>query len=381
MESRYSIINLNALEYNFSVIKKLIGLRLVMPIIKANAYGHGLGMTAQFFQHCKADFLGVALIEEAVQLRNQGITLPILVLGSIIPEHIPLFLLHDIDIMASSVEKLTLINTCAQTYQKKARVHLKIDTGLGRVGVRSANAETFFMAAVRLPYLSIIGVASHFATADQEDQTYMQEQYEKFCQALSFFERYSLPMPIRHIANSGAILQYPQSHLDMVRPGIMLYGVYPHTWMQSLYHLKPVLSLHARIVYFKVLLAGTGISYGLTWNTEKNTRIITVPLGYGDGYPRALSNKGEVLLNGNRYPIVGNICMDQLMVHVGDSSAYNGQEVTFIGTSEKETITINDIVDHYGGSPYEFLVTMNNRIQRRYVYNESEVTYVDVVHT
>lgn len=374
MESRYSIIDFDALAYNFEAVKKQVGSSLVMPIVKANAYGHGLIPCAQFLERCGAQYLGIAFIEEALQLRKAGITVPVLALGSIVSDQIPLFLEYTIDIMASSIEKLMLIDECAQRYGKKARVHLKIDTGLGRIGMRYTNAEKFFLEAIRLKHIEIVGITSHFATADNPDTTYMREQAARFYEASLFFEKHSLPTPLRHIANSGAIMQFKESYFDMVRPGIMLYGVYPQSWMKSLFYVKPVMSLYARIVYFKVLLQNTGISYGLTWKTEHNTRIITVPLGYGDGYPQALSNKGHVLVHGCKYPIVGNICMDQMMVNIGSGQAYNGDEVVLIGRSGDQEITINELVDCYGGSPYEMLVLLNSRISRHYNYVGTSIT-------
>ncbi len=368
MESRYIHIHFDALAHNFNAVKQRVNSSLVMPIVKANAYGHGLVESALFLQSRGADYLGVALIEEALQLRRAGITIPILALGSMTVEQIPIFLKYNIDIMAASIDKLRLINECAQVYKTIARVHLKIDTGLGRIGMRSSSAEQLFKAALSYKNIAIIGVASHFATADEQDTQFMQEQCERFYQATLFFEKHHLPMPIRHIANSGAILQYPESHFDMVRPGIMLYGVYPQSWMKSLCALQPVMSLYARVVYFKVLLEGSGISYGLNWKTKQNTRIITLPIGYGDGYPRALSNKGQVLVNGIKYPIVGNICMDQMMVDIGKGQAFNGDEVVLIGKSGDQEITINDLVDSYNASPYEILVLLNSRITRHYLY-------------
>ena len=366
MESRYSVIDLHALAHNFGIVKAKVGSSFVMPIVKANAYGHGLVECAQFFEKLGADYLGVALIEEAVTLRMAGVTKPILVLGSLVNDQLPLLLEHAIDIMASSIEKLKIIDHVAGQRGVKARVHLKIDTGLGRIGVRATHAEPFFLQALHSKNIEIIGVASHFATADAQETSFMHEQYEKFCQAVYFFEKHALSMPLRHIANSGAIMQFPQAHGDMVRPGIMLYGVYPQSWMRSLCILKPALSLYARVVYFKVLLEQARISYGLTWKASKDTRVITLPIGYGDGYPRTLSNKGLVLLQGERYPIVGNICMDQMMVDIGSGQAYHGDHVVLIGKSGDQEITVNDLVDTFQGSPYELLVQLNTRIPRHY---------------
>jgi alanine racemase len=366
VQSRYAIIDTPALAHNFTVVQNRVGSAKIMAIVKANAYGHGLVACALFLQTLGTDYFGVAFIEEAITLRNAGITLPILVLGGVIAEQIPLFLEHDIEIMASSIEKLQAISLCAAEHGIPAKVHLKIDTGLGRIGVRHTNSYDFFKQAVSLSWIKIVGVASHFATADDQNIAYMREQCQKFNQAIQFFPEHGLPMPLRHIANSGAIMQLPESYFDMVRPGIMLYGVYPQSWMKKLCNLQQVLSLHARVVYFKVVQQGSAVSYGLTWQAQRDTRVITLPIGYGDGYPRALSNKGCVLVKGKRYPIVGNICMDQMMADIGSDTAYCGDEIILVGKSGDLQITINDLVDCYGGSAYEFMVLLNSRIARIY---------------
>ena len=366
MQSRYSIIDLSSLAHNFSVVKNKVGSARVMAIVKANAYGHGLVPCSLFLQSIGADYFGVAFIEEAIALRDAGITLPILVLGGVMIEQIPLFFDYNIEVMASSIEKLRAIDAYAQRSGIKAKVHLKIDTGLGRIGVRSVNARHFFEQAIRLSSIEIVGVASHFATSDDQDLSFARAQYAQFDRVTQFFPEHGLPMPLRHMANSGAIMQLPESYFDMVRPGIMLYGVYPQFWMQKLCLIKPVLSLYARVVYFKVVTQGSGVSYGLTWQAQSDTRVITLPVGYGDGYPRSLSNKGYVVMRGKKYPLIGNICMDQMMVDIGGDEAYCGDEVVLIGKSGDLQITINDLVNCYGGSTYEFIVLLNSRIARRY---------------
>lgn len=366
MESRLSIIDLDALYYNLSVVRQKVGSTKIMPIIKANAYGHGLVPIAQALERAGVDALGVALIQEAIELRKHGISIPILALGSIVQEQIPLYFNYNIDIMAASEQKVELIESYAERYKTCARIHLKLDTGLGRIGLRAHRAPALFEKIIRSRFIELVGIASHFATADEQDTRYMHDQLSLFLDACSFFERHHIPMPIRHIANSGAILQCPASYLDMVRPGIMLYGVYPASWMKSYAALKQVLTLKAKVVYFKAVSAGQSISYGRTWKASDVTRIVTLPIGYGDGYPRALSNRASVLHNGKRYPVVGTICMDQLMVNIGTDSLFNGEEMTLIGRSGSEEITINELADLYGGSPYELLVSMNNRVLREY---------------
>lgn len=366
MQSRYAVINLQALRKNFIWVRSIVGSIKIMAIVKANGYGHGLLETARIFQEQGADYFGVAFIDEAIKLRQAGIKIPILVLGGIIIEQIPLFFKYNIEIMASSIDKLQAIADCAQACGIRAKVHLKIDTGLGRIGVRWTNAREFFQTAVLLSSVELVGVATHFATADEINQDFMQLQCQRFEQALKFFTDNGLPMPLRHAANSGAILQFPESYFDMVRPGIILYGVYPQSWMSKFVTLIPALSLYAKIVYFKVVEKGSCVSYGLRWTAPIDSRVITLPIGYGDGYPRVLSNKGLVLYDGSYYPIVGTICMDQMMVNIGTASAFCSQEVVFVGKSKRQVITVNQIADWYQGSPYEFLVGLNERIDRLY---------------
>jgi alanine racemase len=366
MESRYAVVDLHALAQNFFTIQKKIGNRMVMAVVKANAYGHGIVECAVYLQTQGVDYFGVAFIQEAITLRKHGITIPILVLGGVDIEQIPLFLEYDIEIVASSIAKLQAIELCSLQHQKKAKVHLKIDTGLGRIGVRYDNAQEFILRAINAQGIVVVGMMSHFATSDDSDLSYARMQCERFLQVCQLFIQYGYPMPIRHMANSGAIMQLPESYFDMVRPGIMLYGVYPQSSMKSLIQLEPVLSLYAKIVYFKVVQKGHGVSYGLTWTALQDTRVITLPIGYGDGYARDLSNQGFVLLHEKLYPIIGKICMDQMMVAVGSDTAFCGEVVTLIGRSGHAEITINQLVDWYQGSPYEFLVLLNSRIKRRY---------------
>ncbi len=375
MESRYAVIDLHALAQNFFTIQQKVGSRMVMAVVKANAYGHGIVECAVFLQSQGVHYFGVALIQEAITLREHGITIPILVLGGIDIQQIPLFLQYDIDIVASSITKLQAIEQCALQNNIKAKVHLKIDTGLGRIGVWYERAQEFIVTAILAQHINIVGVMSHFATSDDQDLSYARMQCERFLHVTQLFVQHGHPMPIRHMANSGAIMQLPESYFDMVRPGIMLYGVYPQSWMRLLVKLQPVLSLYARIVYFKVVQKGHAVSYGLTWTAVHDTRVITLPIGYGDGYSRSLSNIGYVLFQEKQYPIIGKICMDQMMVAIGQDSAFCGQLVTLIGRSGQSEITINQMVDWYQGSPYEFLVLLNSRIKRQ--YHEQEYVFQD----
>jgi len=359
-------VDLNQLAENYAVIKKRVAPAKVMPILKANAYGHGLVRIAQFMQELNVDYLGVAVVEEGILLRKSGITIPILVLGGILGNQIPIFLKHDLTITASSIEKLKQIDEIAGKMKVRAKVHLKIDTGMERIGVHYYNAEKFLEATLQCKHTEIEGIYSHFANADSSDLTHTKLQLERFNEVLNFFEKHSLKTPIRHIANSGAILQLPEANLDMVRPGIMLYGVYPSNEVKKTLIVKPTLTWKSLVVYFKVIKPGHPVSYGSTWQTDKNIRAVTVPVGYGDGYFRSMSRKAEVLINGERFPVIGAISMDQIVVNIDQNSAFNGDEVILIGSDGKNSISCEELANWANTIPYEILTNINTRVPRIY---------------
>ena len=360
-------VNLSRLERNFRAIRSHVGAAKVMPVLKANAYGHGLVEVARLMVEQGADSLGVAFLEEGLLLRQAGITAPVLVLGSPSAEQIPRYLEHGLAITASSVEKLRLIDEAAAAARCKANVHLTIDTGMERVGVHHYNADKFLEASLRCEHVQVDGIYSHFANADAADLSHAQLQLERFLEALTFYERRSLPMPVRHIANSAGVLQLPESHLDLVRPGIMLYGVYPSEECQRTIAVEPALQWQSQVCYFKVVQPGSPVSYGSTWQSDHAVRMVTVPVGYGDGYFRALSNRAQVLIRGHRYPIVGRVCMDQFMVNIEWDTAYNGDTVTLLGHDGTEVITVEDLAHWANTIPYEVLTNINTRVPRVYV--------------
>jgi alanine racemase len=360
-------INLAQLTANYQAIQQHVGQALVMPILKANAYGHGLLATAVHLQELGVPYFGVAYLEEGLLLRQAGIRTPILVLGGILDNQIPLFLQNDLTLTASSVEKLGQIETAAAALNIRAKVHLKVDTGMERIGVHYYNAHQLFEAAVACQQCDIEGVYSHFANSDAADLSHAELQLERFTAALRFYEERGIAPPrLRHMANSGGILQLPQAHLDMVRPGILLYGVYPSAEAQRTVAIQPALTWKSRVVYFKVVLPGHPISYGSTWQSDEMVRVVTVPVGYGDGYFRALSNKAQVIIRGKRYPVVGRVCMDQLMVSIGWDSAYNGDEVILVGQSAEAAISFEEVAEWAGTIPYEILTNINTRVPRVY---------------
>jgi alanine racemase len=363
-------VDLGALERNVAAVKARVGGARIMGIVKANAYGHGLLRVAEELLRFGVDELGVAFLEEGIALRRAGITAPVLVLGGIIGNQIQHFLEHDLQLTASSVFKLGQIEEVAAAMNKRARVHLKIDTGMERIGVHWDHAAELFAATSRVKSCEIAGVFSHLATSDAADPAATRLQLERFAEALEFFPKHGLPTPPRHIANSGAILQHPDAIFEMVRPGLMLYGLYPSPEVRRSVPLEPVLSLKTRVVYFKVVRAGSPVSYNGRWTASRDTRVITLPVGYGDGYARGLSNRASVLLQGKRYPIVGTITMDALMVDIGQDSAFNGDEVTLIGGEGESAIRCEELAEMLGTIPYEILTSINTRVPRKYVGRE-----------
>lgn len=359
------VVDLDQLTFNLRSIRAHVGVP-VMGIVKANAYGHGLVPVALHLQAQGVDQLGVAFVEEGMALRQAGITTPILVLGGILGRQVTQYLAHDLEITVSSVDKLRQVEAAAQAMERKAVIHLKIDTGMERIGVHSYSARTFIEAAVASRWCELKGIYSHLACADDPASPMTLQQLERFQEACGHIERLGAPMPLRHLANSGGVLHFPQTWLDMVRPGILMYGVLPDPASRDAVDVRPAMSLASQVVYFKVVKAGNTVSYGATWTAAHDTRVVTVPIGYGDGYPRSLSSRGEVLIRGQRHPIVGRICMDQFMVDIGEDSAWNEDEVILIGTQGGERITAETVARQAGTIPYEILVGLNDRIPREY---------------
>ena len=360
-------IDLAVLRENLNAIRAFVSPSKVMAVVKANAYGHGLEQTALCLQEAGVDSLGVAYIEEAIALRQGGVTVPILVFGGLFQEQVELYIKHNVDITASSVSKLDQIEATAARLKRRARVHLKIDTGLERIGVHYYSADKLFDTALRVKHSDVVGVYSHFADVNLNDLGIAKVQLERFLTALRYYEERATSPFLRHIASSSGLMALKESHLDMVRPGLVLYGVYPGPEYASMLQAKPVLSLASQVVYFKVVKKGAGVSYGHKWHAPEDTRVVTIPIGYGDGYLRALSNKASVIIRGKKSPIVGVVCMDQLMVNLGpNGEGFNGDEVVLIGESGGERISVEELAALIDTTPHEILVSLNQRIPRVY---------------
>jgi alanine racemase len=363
-----AIVDLSHITYNLNVVKQKAPGKKIIAMVKANAYGHGIIKVAEHLIREGADYLGVAFVEEGITLRNAGITAPILVTGAFLKPQIKDYLLHDIDITVSSVTGLEEVEEIAELLKKRAKIHLQIDTGMMRVGVRDTTAPKLMEAALKSRHCDVVAVYSHFATADGENLDFAHVQLERFMEAISFYEKHDIKPPLFHIANSAGILRIPECHFDAVRPGIMLYGYHPSIHTEEKAELLPALSLRAKVTYFKVILEGSSVGYGRTWISNEDTRSVTLLIGYGDGYSRGLSNKSEVLINGHRYPVVGNISMDHTVVSLGkNGEAYRGDEAILIGTQGGETITATELAEKLGTINYEILTNISSRTPRIYI--------------
>lgn len=381
MRPTYLEINLDQLKQNIEAIRARVSPAKVMPMVKANAYGHGVDGIAPFIEPY-VDYFGVAIVEEGIHLRNLGIKKPILVAGGTLIEQLPLFLEHDLTLTASSTDLLTAADHLAESSRRRLTVHLKIDTGMERVGVHEYESEEFLLKSLACSHLRMEGIYTHLANsevgmestipvpqsgmlvADGEpsgSKVRSSLQLERFQEVLRFYEKRSLPLPVRHVCNSGGIVNLPEAHFDMVRPGVLFYGIYPGRDMQRNVDVKPVATWKSRVAYSKVTQPGRSVSYGSLWQVEGSPkRIVTIPCGYADGYFRRMTNHAQVIIHGRRYQQVGRICMDQFMVNVEDDRVEVGDEVVLLG----EGITAEHLADWAGTNEYEVMTNISARVPR-----------------
>lgn len=354
----------------------------LLVAVKANAYGHGLVAVARRAIESGADALGVARLHEAITLREAGLSAPILVLGYTSPDSVATLVRHDITQTLYAVETARAYAERIGQTGGRLKVHLKVDSGMGRLGILpgarryappgidvTGTAVKEILEIARLQAVELEGVFTHFASADSADKTYAEQQFTVYLDFLDRLQRAGFEIPVRHAANSGAIIDMPHTHLDMVRAGISLYGLYPSDEVdQSKITLVPAMSLKSRIIHLKAVPAGFAVSYGMTHTTEKPTTIATIPVGYADGYNRRLSNRGCMLVNGVRAPIVGRVCMDLTMLDVGHISDVNLEdEVVIIGRQGTESVTADEIAGMLGTINYEVTSAITARVPRVYL--------------
>jgi len=338
-----------------------------MAVVKANAYGHGLEIIARnAIESGEVGYFGVATEEEGVELRKLT-TLPILVLTSALEDEIDTFLENDLEFTLSEYHLLSAISERAKALHRKAKVHLKIDTGMRRIGVEPGDAVPFAHAIHdRKDWVDFLGISTHFATSDELDASFFTSQLNSFTSITKGIRDEVCSVPLAHAANSGAILQHASvSSFDMVRPGIMLYGYAPSFELQQAHgdELLPVLELTSAVVHTKRIKKGEGVSYNLRWYAEKDTNMVTLPAGYGDGYSRLLTNRSSVNINTKRYPVRGTVCMDQIMVEAGDDDIPLGTAATLIST-EDSTLSAWGLARTIGTIPYEILTNVTARVPR-----------------
>lgn len=364
----YVLVNLDAIKYNISQITNNIPNNIyLMPVVKADAYGHGAEQVAQSIENMSHGFC-VATIEEAVQLRNIGIKKPILILGTLSFNNFEEAVLNDISINVYTSEMAEKLSEVCEKCKKNALVHICVDTGMNRIGLYcDDDGIDKVLKIASYKNLTVEGIFSHYATADEEDKTasvLQREKFDVFCKKLA---EKGIDFKYKHICNSAAICDMSDKCYSVVRPGIIIYGVYPSDDVSKKMNLKPGLELKSHVSYIKKVPAGEGISYGHTFVTKEERIIATIPVGYADGYPRALSNKGRVIINGQYAPIVGRVCMDQFMVDITDIPGVNIEDtVTLIGYDGEACITADEIANLCGTISYEILCQIGKRVPRIY---------------
>ncbi len=370
LSKTFAEINLNALSHNFQAVRKRTKNKNIIAVVKAGAYGHGSIEASKCLLKSGAAMLGTAFAEEAIELRRSGIKAPILVFFD--PDNIDAYFKYSLRPVVFDYKSAEAFSLRARKFNKKIPVHIKVDTGMGRVGLNIDNALTEILKIAELKNIRPEGLMSHFSDADLTDKDFTVFQIKTFKKLIGSLRKKKINFKYRHIANSAAVLQFPSAHLNMVRPGIMLYGYGPgkrNNLKPGTGRLRPVLSLKSKPIFIKTVPAGTPISYGRTFITKRKSIIATIPVGYADGYSRKLSNCGEVLINGQRAPVVGRVCMDTVMVdttHIPDLNV--NTEVTLIGSQGKEKITAQDIADRIESIPYEILTAIGPRVKRIFKY-------------
>lgn len=359
-------INLSAVSENVRQIKTVIkpGVKFC-AVVKADGYGHGAVAVARTVLAAGADRLAVAIVGEAVALRQAGFTVPILILGYTPPQQAAQVVGNDIIQTVFDMDTAEALSHAALAYGKMAKVHLKIDTGMSRIGVQPNDAGEFAAAVAALPGIEIEGVFSHFATSDSEDKSFTWEQFGNFKKALERIESRGIKVPIRHIANSAATLELPETHLDMVRPGIILYGLWPSEEVKRQIELTPAMKFKAQVGYIKQVPSAVSISYGRTYFTNKQSIIATLPVGYADGWTRLLAGKAGVIISGQRAPLVGRVCMDQCMVDVSHIPGVKaGDEALLFGGPE---LPVEEVAQKLSTINYEVVCMVGKRVPRQYI--------------
>ncbi|NOZ55349.1 MAG: alanine racemase [Calditrichaeota bacterium] len=366
-------VDLTAIAANVQEVRKKVAPAQVMAVVKADAYGHGAVPVARVALRSGASRLAVALVEEALELREAGIRAPILVFGGVFLDDAKLFAKYDLEATVYTEQALAALGQAGRELGKPVSVHVKVDTGMGRVGVAWDEAPEFVEKVLKTEGVALTGLYTHFATSDEADKRYAHLQLRRFQKVLERLESGGVRVPLVHAANSGAILDLPEATFDAVRPGVMLYGYYPSPETSESVPLKPAMTFRTQVLYVKQVEPGTSVSYGRKYVAKRRTKIATLPVGYADGYNRLLSNQGEVLIRGRIYPVVGRVCMDQILVDLGpDSPVQPGDEVVLFGRRGDQEVSVYSICEKLHTIPYEVTCWVSKRVPRVYVGGDSQ---------
>jgi len=359
-------IDLGAIRHNLEIVSHIVkGGTKILGVVKADAYGHGIKEVSKAIADC-VDYFGVASLDEAAILRGIGIHKPVLVIGAILPQETEGVLRFNVIQTVSDLDIPRRLSKLARSRNRKIKVHIKIDTGMGRLGFWHEDAIEFIKKIAGLKNIIIDGIFTHFPNAEA-DKVFTYNQIKNFKKLAERLLDNHINIPVKHTANSMGLIDFKDSHLNMVRPGLMMYGIYPKESLMKNILLRPALTLRTKITHLKSMPKGRGISYGMTYVTERSTKIATIPIGYGDGYSRHFSNKAHVLINGVRCPIVGRVCMDMCMVDTGHlKNVKIGDDVILIGSQADEIIRAEELARLINTIPYEVLCNIGRRVPRVY---------------
>lgn len=369
-----AFIDLDAIRYNYLQLKKQLAEGVhILAVVKADAYGHGAVQAAKTLEEIGCRYFGAAILEEAIELRDAGIKSDIIILGGIYNNQVEDTVKYNLTPVVFDSETVISLNNLVPagfkqgTAKGKIKIHVKIDTGMGRLGLLPHQIAGFFKGLKDLKNIEIEGVLTHLAEIDEDERSFSGGQMDLFLKAIDIIKGMGFDPLFKHIANSAATVNLPSTHFNLVRPGIMLYGSYPVKILKKVIDLKPVMRLTTRIIQIKKIPIGHSVSYGRQFVADRETIIATVPIGYGDGYPRHLSNKGEMLVRGARAKVAGVVCMDLTMLDVTDiKDVCEGDEVTVIGRDGGEEIAVEEIAEKAETIPYEILCGINKRVPRKY---------------
>jgi len=366
----YVKVDLNAIEHNINEVRKLIDNNVkVMAVIKADGYGHGAAVIGNFLKE-KVDYFGVATIEEAIELRKNNIDIPILILGYTSYKQYEDLIKYDITQTVYNLEMVEKLEECAARFNHIAKIHLALETGMNRIGFEpNERSIENIKKIMKMDNIFVEGMFTHFSCADERDKSYAKIQMKKYDEFIGKLENNNINIPIKHMCNSAGIMEFDNHRFEMVRSGIITYGLYPSDEVnKSALKLKSALEWKAHVINISEVSEGCGVSYGKTYVTKGNTRIATISVGYADGYMRGLSSKGKVLIHGQYAPIIGRICMDQMMVDITHlENVQIEDEVTLVGTDRENKITVEELAEMAGSFNYEFVCGIGKRVTRTYI--------------